>query len=117
MSKEETIETKKMSDLIGENASRLSESDRKLVNGVLTMGNKIPVIGAMINAGKTFKAVKNAINKYNENKENKEILEKAKSGKGMKDGGEVKKYMGGGSVHKNKSNMITQRGWGASRKT
>jgi len=32
-------------------------------------------------------------------------------------GGEVKGYMGGGSVHKNKSNMITKRGWGASRKT
>jgi hypothetical protein len=35
----------------------------------------------------------------------------------MKDGGEVKKYMGGGSVHKNKNKMITKRGWGASRKT
>ena len=32
-------------------------------------------------------------------------------------GGEVKKYKGGGSVRKNKSNMITKRGWGASRKT
>ena len=34
-------------------------------------------------------------------------------------GGMVKKYMGGGSVHKNKNkkNMITTRGWGASRKT
>jgi len=32
-------------------------------------------------------------------------------------GGEVKKYMGGGSVHKNKKNMITTKGWGASRKT
>ena len=32
-------------------------------------------------------------------------------------GGEVKKYMGGGSVHKNKNKMITTRGWGASRKT
>ena len=35
----------------------------------------------------------------------------------MKDGGEVKKYMGGGSVNKNKKNMITTKGWGASRKT
>ena len=35
----------------------------------------------------------------------------------MAKGGEVKKYMGGGSVHKNKNNMITKRGWGASRKT
>ena len=32
-------------------------------------------------------------------------------------GGMVKKYMGGGSVHKNKKNMITTKGWGASRKT
>ena len=32
-------------------------------------------------------------------------------------GGEVKKYMGGGSVIKNKKNMITTKGWGASRKT
>ena len=32
-------------------------------------------------------------------------------------GGEVKKYKKGGSVHKNKKNMITTRGWGASRKT
>ena len=36
---------------------------------------------------------------------------------GLKKGGEVKKYMGGGSVHKNKKNMITTKGWGASRKT
>lgn len=36
---------------------------------------------------------------------------------GKKDGGMVKGYMGGGSVHKNKKNMITTKGWGASRKT
>ena len=35
----------------------------------------------------------------------------------MAKGGEVKKYKGGGSVHKNKKNMITTKGWGASRKT
>ena len=35
----------------------------------------------------------------------------------MAKGGEVKKYMGGGSVQKNKKNMITTKGWGASRKT
>ena len=34
-----------------------------------------------------------------------------------KKGGEVKRYKAGGSVKKNKSNMITTRGWGASRKT
>ena len=32
-------------------------------------------------------------------------------------GGEVKKYMGGGSVHKKKNTMATTKGWGASRKT
>ena len=32
-------------------------------------------------------------------------------------GGMVKKYMGGGSVHKNKNKMATTKGWGASRKT
>ena len=35
----------------------------------------------------------------------------------MARGGEVKKYMGGGSVHKKKNKMATTRGWGASRKT
>jgi len=29
----------------------------------------------------------------------------------------VKKYMGGGSVHKKKNKMATTKGWGASRKT
>ena len=40
-----------------------------------------------------------------------------KNAKSLKKGGMVKGYMGGGSVHKNKSTMITKRGWGASRKT
>ena len=35
----------------------------------------------------------------------------------LKKGGEVKKYMGGGSVHKKKNKMLTTKGWGASRKT
>tara|TARA_R100001594_G_scaffold31200_1_gene58178 strand:+ start:75 stop:464 length:390 start_codon:yes stop_codon:yes gene_type:complete len=35
----------------------------------------------------------------------------------MKKGGEVKGYMGGGSVHKKKNKMATTKGWGASRKT
>ena len=42
---------------------------------------------------------------------------KFKNVKSLKKGGMVKGYMGGGSVNKNKSNMITKRGWGASRKT
>jgi len=35
----------------------------------------------------------------------------------MAKGGEVKGYMGGGSVHKKKNKMLTTKGWGASRKT
>jgi len=118
---EQKLENKKMSNLIGENAASLSESDRKLVNSVLTMGSKIPGIGAMINAGKTFRAVKNAINKYKETKPRTgpDVTKRAKGGMINKyaKGGEVKGYMGGGSVHNNKSKMITKRGWGASRKT
>ena len=41
-----------------------------------------------------------------------------KGGKGnYAKGGEVKGYMGGGSVHKNKNKMATPKGWGASRQT
>jgi|5_EtaG_2_1085323.scaffolds.fasta_scaffold417076_2 hypothetical protein len=47
----------------------------------------------------------------------KKILDEKLDDSLLAKGGEVKKYMGGGSVHKNKSNMITKRGWGASRKT
>tara|TARA_R110002110_G_scaffold399981_1_gene616096 strand:- start:255 stop:578 length:324 start_codon:yes stop_codon:yes gene_type:complete len=104
----ETIETKKMSDLTGENASKLSESDRKLVNGVLTMGSKIPVIGAMINAGKTFKAVKNAIDKYKETKPRTgpDVTKRA-------EGGMIKGYKHGGSV---KAGRLAKRGYGAAKK-
>ena len=118
---EQKLEDKKMSELTGENSSRLSESDRKLVNSVLTMGSKIPGIGAMISAGKTFRAVKNAIDKYNETKPRTgpDVTKRAKGGMINKyaKGGEVKKYMGGGSVHKKKNKMATTKGWGASRKT
>jgi hypothetical protein len=51
-------------------------------------------------------------------KKDKKTVRPDKGGKGnYAKGGEVKGYMGGGPVHKNKSSMITQRGWGASRKT
>ena len=41
-----------------------------------------------------------------------------KGGKGnYAKGGEVKGYMGGGSVQKKKNKMLTTKGWGASRKT
>jgi alcohol dehydrogenase class IV len=52
-------------------------------------------------------------------KKETKVMDAAKGGEVKKyaKGGSVKKYMGGGSVHKNKSKMITKRGWGASRKT
>jgi len=36
---------------------------------------------------------------------------------GKAKGGMINKYAKGGSVNKNKKNMITTKGWGASRKT
>jgi hypothetical protein len=51
----------------------------------------------------------------------KQIQEKIAAAKAAKNknakGGMINKYAKGGSVHKNKSKMITKRGWGASRKT
>ena len=103
---EQKLEDKKMSELTGENSSRLSESDRKLANSVLTMGSKIPGIGAMISAGKTLKAVKNAINKYNETK--------------PRTGPDVTKRAKGGMVEKKKKSKkagrLAKRGYGAARK-
>jgi len=63
--------------------------------------------------------VKNGNYQLNPSKEVKEFVDagKAKFKSELAKGGEVKKYKKGGSVHKNKSKMITKRGWGASRKT
>jgi hypothetical protein len=63
--------------------------------------------------------VKNGNYQLNPSKEVKEFVDagKAKFKSELAKGGEVKKYMGGGSVRKNKNKMITTRGWGASRKT
>ena len=56
--------------------------------------------------------IKSAIDKMGktENKSGPDLTKRAK-------GGMVKKYMGGGSVHKKKNKMLTTKGWGASRKT
>ena len=51
-------------------------------------------------------------------KPKRDVVIPGKGGKGnYAKGGEVKGYMGGGSVHKNKNKMLTTKGWGASRKT
>jgi hypothetical protein len=56
-----------------------------------------------LNAGKRIKSYLNIMKKAKKNS-----LERAKGGKGnYAKGGEVKKYMGGGSVHKKKK-MILQ---------
>ena len=47
----------------------------------------------------------------------RDIVPKRKPPRDLAKGGEVKGYMGGGSVHKNKNKMLTTKGWGASRKT
>ena len=123
------IEEKKMSELTGENSARLSEKERKLVSGALTIANKIPGIGAMITAGKTFKAVKNAIDNYNETKPRTgpDVTKRAKGGlmeataklkaKGFKEGGMVIKDKTVAMDKSPNSGLITQRGFGASRRT
>ena len=74
----------------------------------------------------SFAALRGNLNKaemalINSSKGKKERVAKSKmtsdEAYSLKDGGEVKKYMGGGSVHKNKNKMLTTKGWGASRKT
>jgi hypothetical protein len=57
---------------------------------------------------------------YKEMKKKGYFSDERKYDKKLAKGGEVKGYMGGGEVHMDdspNSGMITQRGWGASRKT
>ena len=98
---------KNISSLTGENAARISEEDRKVVNSILKIGSKIPAVGALIGAGKSVGSILKAIEKSSKDKE---ILERAKEGKGMKAGGEVKKK-------KNKvAGRLAMRGYGIARK-
>ena len=97
---------KSISSMTGEGAARISEEDRKVVNSILKIGSKIPTVGSLIGAGKTVGSILKAIEKN----KNKEILERAKEGKGMKAGGEVKKK-------KNKvAGRLAMRGYGIARK-
>ncbi len=64
-------------------------------------------------SGASLEGVARALGKTIRRKKNVDGPDLTKRAKG----GMVKKYMGGGSVHKNKKNMITTKGWGASRKT
>jgi len=97
---------KTISSLTGENAAKISEGDRKIVNSILKIGQQIPAVGPLITAGKSISAILKAIEKN----KNKKILERAKEGKGMKAGGEVKKK-------KNKvAGRLAMRGYGIARK-
>jgi len=125
---EETIKKKKMSELTGKNSATLSEKDRKLVNSLLTMGNKIPGIGAMISAGKSVGSILNAIEKLKGSNLEKLKMSKTKerpgavgSGIGM---GPVKQQpvamAKGGMVNKKKKSKkagrLAKRGYGAAKK-
>ena len=64
-------------------------------------------------SGASLEGVARALGKTITRKKNVDGPDLTKRAKG----GMVKKYMGGGSVHKNKNKMLTTKGWGASRKT
>ena len=98
------ITKKNYKNYLGENSSRLSEKDRRLVRDFLLEEKK----------NKKKKDI-DRTEEYMDFKSGKKdegykVMEAAK-------GGMVKKYMGGGSVHKKKNKMATTKGWGASRKT
>ena len=109
---------KRLRDMSGD--SRFSNEDReevlkelkKLDLGKL-LGGKLPGRGVV--KPKPKKKDINRTKEYMDFKSGKKdegykVMEAAK-------GGMVKKYMGGGSVHKKKNKMATTKGWGASRKT
>jgi len=80
----------------GEGMSRMSEKERQMIADILAEN---PALATKVKKFKS-KSVSSE----------PDITKRAK-------GGMVKKYMGGGSVHKNKNKMLTTKGWGASRKT
>ena len=89
----------------GEGMARMSEKERQMISDILA---EDPTL-----ATKAKKQTKRSIGPAGASivsDDGKRIITRAK-------GGMVKKYMGGGSVHKNKNKMATTKGWGASRKT
>ena len=75
---------------------------------------------AISNLGGGKQAIRKLIRQVEIGKEEKTGQALGPAGKRVKEmakGGEVKKYMGGGSVQKKKNKMLTTKGWGASRKT
>ena len=98
---------------------------RAEIKALMDAGSTITDIGGLLAGGAGArnlpKLIKKAKKFLDDRKDKKIRVAKSKmtsdEAYSLKDGGEVKKYMGGGSVHKNKKNMITTKGWGASRKT
>ena len=105
---------KSISSVTGENAARISEEDRKVVNSILKIGSKIPAVGALIGAGKSVGSILKAIEKSSKDKE---ILERAEAGKGMKAGGLVKgKKKSVKPKKKSVAGRLAKRGYGIARK-
>ena len=83
---------------------------REKLKGQISNAEKKMILRSLKNVKKKNDGVI-SFEELEKNKKNKpKIIEAAK-------GGMVKKYMGGGSVHKKKNKMATTKGWGASRKT
>ena len=75
---------------------------------------------AISSLGGGKQAIRRLIRQVEKGKEEKTGQALGPAGRRVKEmakGGEVKRYMGGGSVHKKKNKMLTTKGWGASRKT
>ena len=93
---------------------------------ILSFAKRVPIIGTMVSAGETSASILKKIKSMQDKNKTKRsigpagasiVSDDGKRIKEMAKGGEVKGYKKGGSVNKNKKNMITTRGWGASRKT
>ena len=105
---------KSISSVTGENAARISEEDRKVVNSILKIGSRIPTVGALIGAGKSVGSILKAIEKSSKDKE---ILERAEAGKGMKAGGLVKgKKKSVKPKKKSVAGRLAKRGYGIARR-
>jgi hypothetical protein len=97
---------------------RISEKDVQFQLNTLKGADEDPVLMETVKE-KIKKLLEKAKENAGKTSKGPDLTKRAKGGMINKyaKGGEVKKYMGGGSVHKNKKNMITTKGWGASRKT
>jgi len=122
------VYTDALNNIIGYDSSRIKNASRTLNLNTSQQTNNAATFDALRN-----RRIDNSLKQQSNLLSEKELLHKKfydnmpyiiKPGEEprfgvqlLKEGGEVKRYKAGGSVKKNKSNMITTRGWGASRKT